>query len=423
MAREADVIIVGAGLSGLVAGRELLDAGWEPLVLEADERIGGRILTQEVDGVSLELGAQWIGDTHHRMEALAEELGVKIYDQFEDGETTYEFAGEVLRGDAFHAKYAAELTGLESVLRELDRMADTVPVEAPWTAPRADEWDRITVGQWYDSQGLSPVARTLLEICTVGILAMPTVEVSLLCLLENVAVCGVTADLLAESEGGAQTKRFVGGTSLIPLRLADTLGEQVTAGQLSPFEQLSTRLLASAWWAARRDTVSLLEAVHKWEALARAAGHNPELERWAEYGAASGRAYAALARRDTAEAVRRFAELPDSVCPCLYDRILTAHLLSIRGRPSEAAKLLERSAPLRFWDPFDGLWWLERARLAELLNEPAKAIEAYRYVADLWRHADPELQLYVREARAGVARLGGTKVSAAHAALPNGVFR
>lgn len=227
MAREADVIIVGGGLSGLVAAREVLDAGREPLVLEADERIGGRILTEEVDGVPLELGAQWIGDTHHRMEALAEEVGVKIYDQFEDGETTYEFAGEVLRGDAFHAKYAAELTGLERVLRELDRMADTVPVEAPWTAPRADGWDRITVGQWYDSQGLSPVARTLLEICTVGILAMPTVEVSLLCLLENVAVCGVTADLLAESEGGAQTKRFVGGTSQIPLRLAATLGDRI----------------------------------------------------------------------------------------------------------------------------------------------------------------------------------------------------
>src|SRR4029453_5928535 len=140
---------------------------------------------------------------------------------------TYECAGEVLRGDTFHAKYAAELTGLERVLRELDRMAHTGPVEAPWTAPRADEGDRITVGQWYDSQGLSPVARTLLEICTVGILAMPTVEVSLLCLLENVAVCGVTADLLAESEGGAQTKRFVGGTSLIPVRLAATLDDRI----------------------------------------------------------------------------------------------------------------------------------------------------------------------------------------------------
>jgi monoamine oxidase len=120
MAREADVIIVGAGLSGLVAAREVLDAGREPLVLEADERIGGRILTEEVDGVPLELGAQWIGDTHQRMEALAEEIGVKIYDQFEDGETTYEFAGEVLRGDAFHATYADELAGLERVLRPRD---------------------------------------------------------------------------------------------------------------------------------------------------------------------------------------------------------------------------------------------------------------------------------------------------------------
>jgi len=204
--------------------------------------------------------------------------------------------------------------------------------------------------------------------------------------------------------------------------LSDTLGEQVTAGG-PPFESLSARLLASAWWAAQQDTVSLEGGVRAWESLARAARHNQELKRWADYGAASGRAYAALARRDTAEALRRFAELPDSVCPCLYDRILTAHLLGSHGRRSEAVKLLERSAPLRFWDPLDGLWWLERARLAEMLNEPAKAIGAYRYVADLWRHADPELQLYVREARAGVARLRGTKVSAAHPALPNGVFR
>ena len=205
----------------------MLDAGREPLVVEADDRVGGRILTENVDGIPLELGAQWIGDTHHRMEALATELGVGIYDQFEDGETTYEFGGEVLRGDAFHHAHADELDGLERVLREIDRMADTVPVEAPWTAPQADEWDRITVGQWYDTQGLGPVARELLEICTVGILAMPTVEVSLLCLLQNVAVCGVTAELLAESEGGAQTKRFVGGTSLIPQRLAATLGDRI----------------------------------------------------------------------------------------------------------------------------------------------------------------------------------------------------
>lgn len=228
MPREADVIVVGAGLSGLIAAREVLRAGYEPLVLEAADRVGGRILTEEpLPGVFLELGAQWIGDTHHRMAALADDLGIGLYGQFEDGETSYEFAGEVLRGEAFHSKYADEVAAVERVLRELDAMAATVSVAEPWAAPRADEWDRITVGQWYDAQGLSPVGRELLEICTVGILAVPTVEVSLLGLLVNVVTCGVTADLLSESEGGAQTRRFVGGTAQIPLRLASELGERV----------------------------------------------------------------------------------------------------------------------------------------------------------------------------------------------------
>lgn len=226
--READVVIVGAGLSGLIAAREVLRAGREPLVLEASDRVGGRILTEEpVPGVFLELGAQWIGDTHHRMEALAAELDIPIYQQFEDGETTYEFAGEVLREAVFHDRYAPDVAAVERVLRQLDAMAATVSVAEPWAAPDADTWDRITVAQWYDAQDLSPVGRDLLEICTVGILAVPTSEVSLLGLLVNVVTCGVTADLLSESEGGAQTKRFVGGTAQIPQRLAEQLGDRV----------------------------------------------------------------------------------------------------------------------------------------------------------------------------------------------------
>ena len=226
--READVIVVGAGLSGLAAAREVLQSGREALVLEAADRVGGRILTEEpIPGVFLELGAQWIGDTHHRMRALAGELGIELYAQFEDGETSYEFGGQVLRGDGFGAQYGDDVAAVERVLRKLDAMAASVSVAEPWAAPQADEWDRITVGQWYDAQGLSPVGRELLEICTVGILAVPTVEVSLLGLLVNVVTCGVTADLLSESEGGAQTQRFVGGTAQIPERLAAQLGDRV----------------------------------------------------------------------------------------------------------------------------------------------------------------------------------------------------
>ena len=227
--READVIIVGAGLSGMIAARRVLDAGLKPLVLEADDRVGGRILTEEVlPGVPVELGAQWLGDTHERMFRLAAELGVETFAQYDKGETSYELAGSgVLRENEFQARFASESKELERVLRRLDVLATEVPVEAPWQAPRAIEWDAITAGAWYDAQGLSQVARTLLEICTVGILAVPTAEVSFLHLLFTIQTCGVTSELFAESEGGAQTTRIIGGTNEIPRRLAALIADHI----------------------------------------------------------------------------------------------------------------------------------------------------------------------------------------------------
>ncbi|WP_018156247.1 flavin monoamine oxidase family protein [Demetria terragena] len=152
---------------------------------------------------------------------------MQIYDQFEDGETSYELDGVIRRESDFHDRYASNVAAVEQVLRTLDTMAEQVDPSAPWAAPRAAEWDQITVRQWYDSHGLDPVGTSLLEICTIGILAVPLEEVSLLGLLANVVTCGVTADLLSESEGGAQTQRFVGGTARIPGLLAAELGDRV----------------------------------------------------------------------------------------------------------------------------------------------------------------------------------------------------
>ncbi|MGL5826867.1 MAG: flavin monoamine oxidase family protein, partial [Nocardioides sp.] len=193
-----------------------------------NDRVGGRILTQVDQGYPFELGAQWIGDTQHRMFRLARELGVETMEQYDEGETSYEIGGSgVVRETLFQDRFAADLAGLRTMLARLDELAATVPVQTPWQAPRAAEWDAITAGAWIDAQGLSPVARTLFEICSVGIFAVPTVEVSFLHLLYTIQTCGVTAELFAESEGGAQTTRFVGGTSQIPLRLAALLGDAV----------------------------------------------------------------------------------------------------------------------------------------------------------------------------------------------------
>ena len=229
MQREVDVIVVGAGLSGLYAARELKRAGLEPLVLEASDRTGGKILTETpIEGIPLELGAQWIGDTHARMHRLAAELGVETFAQYDAGETSYELDGSgVVRQGEFYRRYAEDLAAVDRVLATLDELAATVPPEAPWLAPRAAEWDAITAGAWYDAQGLTTVGRTLVEICTVGILAVPTVEVSFLHLLFTIRTCGVGAALFSEAEGGAQTTRFVGGTTQIPDRLAAQVAEHL----------------------------------------------------------------------------------------------------------------------------------------------------------------------------------------------------
>jgi hypothetical protein len=147
--------------------------------------------------------------------------------------------------------------------------------------------------------------------------------------------------------------------------------------------------------------------VRRWRAIASVAGPNLELRLWALYGAASGQAYIALARHDTADALRRFAGLPDSVCPCLLDRIVTSQLLQAHNRHSEAAAVLESSWPIDWLDPAEGLWRLERARVAERLGQHDKAVQEYQYLADLWRTADPELRRDADEANTALKRLAG----------------
>ena len=91
---EADVAIVGAGLAGLVAARQVAAAGVRPVVIEARDRVGGRILNEEIgDGKVVELGGQWIGPTQRRIGALAAELGVDTFPTHDRGRHLIEMAG------------------------------------------------------------------------------------------------------------------------------------------------------------------------------------------------------------------------------------------------------------------------------------------------------------------------------------------
>jgi len=160
-------------------------------------------------------------------------------------------------------------------------------------------------------------------------------------------------------------------------------------------------LEAALWWGARRDTASLQRLVSQEESGARAV-RNVAVAIDARPVPGFARAALALARGDTSLALSRFLALPDSLCPDAQQlREVRFRLLAATGRDHQAAAVFDGSHDRRV--PL----MLERARLAERLGDRPTAINYYRFVAQAWLHADPELQPYVAEARAALQRLTG----------------
>jgi eukaryotic-like serine/threonine-protein kinase len=158
------------------------------------------------------------------------------------------------------------------------------------------------------------------------------------------------------------------------------------------------------WWVARRDSATVRALAHRSDSIARSAPSQVDRD-IGSFTSQAAQAYLALMRHDTATAVRRLEALPDSLCPLCYTHRLTlANLLSARQEDRKAARLLDRSL-VELAVPSDVLWTLERARVAERMGDREKAVHNYQYVADIWRHADPELQPYVTEAREGLGRM------------------
>jgi serine/threonine-protein kinase len=167
---------------------------------------------------------------------------------------------------------------------------------------------------------------------------------------------------------------------------------------------------AASWWAWRRDTAALRRHVATMDSLAT--GHSSlYLRPIYRYGAGAARAYLALARGDSAAALRGFEALPDSLCSwCTIAPLTRARLLSAAGRDREAYAHLRRDLNAMF-EPTAVLWALERGRVAEQIGDRPAAADAYRFVADVWRRADPALRPYVEEARAALERLSREPVT------------
>ncbi len=235
--RQADVAIVGAGLAGLVAARRLAQAGRSVLVLEARERVGGRTLNLPVaDDAVVEIGGQWVGPTQDRVLALIEELGMGTFPTHTEGRNLLELGGGRRRYRGTIPKISPlVLWDIDRARRRFDRLARSVPPEAPWDAPGAERLDALTLGDWVDANVRTARARKLFEIACGTVWGMRPERMSLLWALTCAGSAG-GFEALIDTEGGAQQDRVVGGSQLLCERMATELAEAVVLG--APVERL-----------------------------------------------------------------------------------------------------------------------------------------------------------------------------------------
>jgi len=129
MNNDSHVIVIGAGIAGLAAARALAERGIRVTVIEARERVGGRVFTQHTDGATVELGAEFVHGRPPELWALIEEAGVE----------TVERDGTVLRDDLDSGLSEDDLQDV-ATFQTLEELCDYTGPDMPFTEYLADTW-------------------------------------------------------------------------------------------------------------------------------------------------------------------------------------------------------------------------------------------------------------------------------------------
>jgi monoamine oxidase len=226
---DADVCVVGAGYAGLTTARALRQAGRSVVVLEARDRIGGRVWTQHLDdGTAVDRGGGWIAPYHDAVAALAAEVGISTYKTWVKGAHLLVDGDRIRRYTGLIPKISPlAVLSIARAQMKVDRLSKHVPLDAPWTAPRAAEWDHRTVQDFVDHCGIRKgIGADLFEMAVRGLFTGGLEDTSFLNLLFLVRAHG-SINHLFSIEKGAQENLVDGGFGSIAARMADDLGEAV----------------------------------------------------------------------------------------------------------------------------------------------------------------------------------------------------
>jgi len=226
------VVVVGAGFAGLACAAELRAAGYETTILEARDRVGGRVhtLTDFVPRKTVEAGGEFIGSNHPTWLAYAERFKLQLVETPQ----THDFNSPVIVDGKPLGKLSllAVFQQIEEVHRRLNELAAPLDADRPWEFAEARELDELSAGVWFDRQELKPLARRVLETESISYSGVPTAQESFLGLLTVVKGGGLDK-FWTESEAF----HCLGGNQQLAQRLVDTIGSDRIKLQ-SPVERV-----------------------------------------------------------------------------------------------------------------------------------------------------------------------------------------
>ena len=228
---EADVIVVGAGFAGIMAARELKQAGRTVALLEARSRLGGRSLSHPIgDGKIVELGCEFHGQDDSVSARTARSVGIASHKVYDRGYKLIDNGGKLSRWKGSIPKMRpATLVDFGQAVLRIERMRLEVPQEAPWTAPHAARWDSETMWSWTQRNVHTREGRSLMRLLIESGMAASPTEVSLLHVLNySNGTGGFRATTTVT--GGTLENRFLGGSQNLALTLARSVAHDTYTG-------------------------------------------------------------------------------------------------------------------------------------------------------------------------------------------------
>jgi monoamine oxidase len=226
--QQTEVVIIGAGFSGIAAAKMLHEAKIPFLILEARERIGGRVFTKHLsENLYVDLGGQWIGPTQDRMYALCQEFDIPYFETYDEGKNILNLLGKIRTYKGIIPKMdPLSMINLDIIMRRLERMAKQIDIHAPWTHPKAGKWDGMTLEEFLKKYSKTKSCYEVIKIGCETIFACELSEISLLHALFYIR-SGTSLDCLINIKNGAQQHRIEGGMQRLIEEMAKPFYEKI----------------------------------------------------------------------------------------------------------------------------------------------------------------------------------------------------